>query len=388
MKIAIPLCFAFVLWSGLAFAGTLNRSHDADSMLNLSSGDVAQLQQDVGKVPFDVRLLVESAPSVSALGNDAHQAIEGFPNSMVIAIDPAGHIAVRFGKGVGVKPGDFDSISKSGNAHFHNHEWVAGIETIVLRAQASAQSTTAISQSSTPIYVKQEQGLSTGTWVLIVVLVCGFAGLAIWLYRRNRKDREEYKRVLDETREEAAELRSRNVDEMTLPENDPPAPRRSPTPAPTRSASYSRERAPLPASVPYSPPARTYAPAPVQAPVIINNPVPMYGNSYGGGGSDLLTGMLIGESLERPRVVEREVIVEREARHSYSRDDDAGGGGSTFDGGSSSFSSSTSDDAGGSSSTFDSSGSDSSFSSDSSSSSDSSFSDSGSSDGGGGGGDF
>ena len=135
MKIAIPLCFAFVLWSGLAIAGTLNRSHDADSMLNLSSGDVAQLQQDVGKVPFDVRLLVESAPSVSALGNDAHQAIEGFPNSMVIAIDPAGHIAVRFGKGVGVKPGDFDSISKSGNAHFHNHEWVAGIETIVLRAR-------------------------------------------------------------------------------------------------------------------------------------------------------------------------------------------------------------------------------------------------------------
>ncbi len=343
-KIVFLLCLALMFWSGRALAGTFAQS-DASSLLNLTPGDVAQLQHDAASAPFDVKLLVESVPSVSQLGSDAHQAVTS-PNVVVVGIDPVGnHVSVRFGKNIGVKQGDFDSVSKSGNAHFHNREWVAGIETIVLRAQASAQSSTAISQSSEPVYVKQ--GLSGEVIFLIVVLVCGFAGLAIWLYRRQRADRDKSIEAMNELREEASEYRTRNVEMMTMPDSasDPVPGRRrtvqSAQPAQSRrSAVQPRSRpapAPLPPSVPWTPPA--------PAPVIVDR-----------SGNDFATGLLVGEALSQPRVAEREVVVEREERHSRrSRDrddDDAGGSSSTFDGSDSSFGTSKSDDSGGSDSSY------------------------------------
>jgi len=166
--------------------GTFNRNPEADTLLNLTPGDVAQLQKDAADMPFDVQLLVENVSTIAALGQDAHAAVTG-PNIMVLAIDPvAGHVLTRFGKSTGVKPSDFDSISKAGNAHFHNHEWVAGIETVVIRAQASAQTSTGIAQSSAPVVV--EHGLSGGTWLLIALLGAGFVGIIVWLYRRSQRE--------------------------------------------------------------------------------------------------------------------------------------------------------------------------------------------------------
>ena len=331
--------------------GTFNRNPEADTLLNLTPGDVAQLQKDAADMPFDVQLLVENVSTIAALGQDAHAAVTG-PNIMVLAIDPvAGHVLTRFGKSTGVKPSDFDSISKAGNAHFHNHEWVAGIETVVIRAQASAQTSTGIAQSSAPVVV--EHGLSGGTWLLIALLGAGFVGIIVWLYRRSQRDREGYEKALDANRLETAELVSRNVEEMTLPSTTPSRRRtvQSTQPAMNR---RSATQAPLPPSVPWTGPRATYSSAPVDTrPVVTTAVMPAPADDR------FAEGLLIGEALARP---EREVVVEREERptrrHHRARvrddddDNDSGGGGSVFDGGGSSFTPSTSDDAGGSDSSY------------------------------------
>lgn len=352
--------------------GTFNRNPEADTLLNLTSGDVAQLQKDVAGMPFDVQLLVENVSTIAALGQDAHAAVTG-PGIMVLAIDPvAGHVLTRFGKSTGVKPSDFDSISKAGNAHFHNHEWVAGIETVAIRAQASAQTSTGIAQSSAPVVV--EHGLSGGTWLLIALLGAGFIGIIVWLYRRSQRDREGYEKALDANRLETADLVGRNVEEMTLP--DDPHTRNAKvlfpdsTPSPGRTVdgdgylqpksrrrtvqsaqpTMSRRSAVQPTSQPpWTGPRSTYSSAPVPVtPVVTTAVMPE---------DRFAEGLLIGEALSRP---EREMVVEREVpsrRHSRSRvrdddDDDSGGSDSVFDGGRSNFTTSQSDDAGGSDSSY------------------------------------
>ncbi len=343
MKLTLPLVIALLLVPSLALAGTFSRNPDADTLLGLSGADIAQLQNDAQGWPFDVKLLVERVDSVSTLGRDAHNLVTN-PNVMVLAIDPSGRVLTRFGKGTGVKTGDFDSISKAGNEHFHNHKWVQGVELVVARAQASAQATVSMSQSATPVTIEHTHGMSGGTVFLIILLFGGMTALVIWLVRRSRKQGEEFKSALDANRMETAELVSRNVDSMTESDQMQDFERRLRASQPARPAPVSR---PTPAYRGPTPPP-VYAP-PAPAPVIINNQQPSRTDD------GFVEGMLLGQALSQPRVVEREVIVERDSGYSRRRyrDDDDGGGGSSMFSNPSPSRVQEDDDNGGSSSTFD-----------------------------------
>lgn len=345
MKFITPVFALLVtLYATTASAGTIIVR---DSANFVPASDVSKLQLDATQWPFDVHVLAEVAPDHNTLEDDAHNSVDN-PNVLVIAVDPTHHkTIVRFGNATGVKPGDYDSISQAGNAHFRSHEIAQGIEAIVIRSVASKQATVAISVSNAPVVV--QQGLSAPTWFLIALFAGSLAGIVIWLVRKSRKDRESFEKALDDNRLETSELMSRNVEAMTSDSQwgavagATPA---VPTPAVRPPSTYSA-RAP-----------RTYA-RPAVAPVYTQPVVIQQNNS-----NDFLTGMLVGEMLEDKRdvVVEREVVRERREETSY----DSGGSSSSSDSGSSSWGSSSSDDSGGSSSSWDSGS-----SSDSSSSSDS-----------------
>jgi hypothetical protein len=306
-----------------ARAGTfMERERDGTHLLN--SGDLSYLTNASRTMPFDLRVLFETTSSVDELETDAHEAVAS-ANVVVVAIDPSHHkTIVRFGTATGVKAGDFDSISKAGNAHFRSGEWAAGIEAIAIRAKASRDAVVALSQSNEPVVV--QGGLDPWAWGLIAALVVGFAGLALWIWRKGKHERAQYEKVLNETTAEAQELRSRNIKEADWESKIGAA-------APTAPASASRVAAPVRRQR-----GRTVQTVAVPQPQVIVRD----------GGNDFLTGMLVGESMNRPApttVVEREVVHER----------DSGGSSSSYDSGSSSSDSSSSD-SGGSSSSWDSGG--------------------------------
>jgi hypothetical protein len=317
---------AAVSWALGASAGSIEIRDNAGF---IPPSDVVRLRADQASWPFDVHVLAEVVDTRDTLEDDAHRAVTN-PQVVVLAVDPTHHrTVVRFGNETGVKSGDYDSIAQAGGAHFRAHEVADGFEAMITRVRASREAARAISTSSTPVIV--QEGLSGGTWWLIALSFACFAGLAVWLYRRSKRDREVFSAALDENRLETAELRSRNVEEMLYDDTGV----RAHAPRPVTAMRSGRVAgAPMPSPVVSSPV--------ITSPVIVNNT----------GGNDLLTGMLIGEELNRPRVVER--VVEREER---SRSEDSGGSSSSWDSGSSVSSSSSSDDSGGASSSYDSGGS-------------------------------
>lgn len=336
-----------------------------DNASYIPSGDVAALQSE--SLPFDVHILTEDVPNRTRLENDAHAGVTG-ANVMVLAIDPVHHhVECRFGSNTGVKVGDFDSIARAGNAHFHAGEVRQGIEAVLFRAKASAETSTAISQSSVPVVVTN--GMSGGEKTFIVLLFAGVALTWWYFWRRAKAAKAEFQKTLEDNQLEMAELRTHNVENMLYDDASTKtggAPvRRVATPT------YNARRV----SVPVSPPV---------GPSFVNNPVyapPVVVQQNDG----LLEGMLIGEAMadrgsRTERVVEEREVVRERSRSS----DDAGGGGSDWGGSSTDYTrdDSPSYDSGGSSSDYDSGGSSSSW--------DSGSSDSGSSggDSGGGGSDW
>ncbi len=393
-KLHVLLLTAFLLcWANVAFAGTIV-VHDSTGWV--PSGDISALRNESGNWPFEVHLLVENASSFQALEDHAHTAVDG-TNVMVIAIDPAHHKTVtRFGTSTGVKSGDYDSISQAGNAHFRSHEIRQGIEAIIQRAKASKEATTAISSSNTPVVLKQ--GLGVGTWLCIILGFVALCGFIVWLVRRQKKDRDSFEKALNDNRDETSELRSRNIREMAYEDALEDASKKKTARAQASSDDDDvdpqprrRRRSAAPAPVYTPPPAPVYSAPMYSAPVAVSQPGPVViNNSSNNSSGDLLTGVLIGESLSRPRrdevIVEREIIHDRGGYSSSYSSNDSGGSSSSWDSGSSSSwsdSSSSSDDSGGSSSSWDS-GSSSSFDTGSSDSSSSSFDSGGSSDSGGG----
>jgi len=117
--------------------------HDEQNLL--TSSDVSAIQHAASAWPFDTHVLIANEPSTDALDDAAHRAITS-PHVTAIAVDPAHHhVAVRFGAATRVHAGDFDSITKAGNAFFRSGEWAVGINAIGTRAEASAKSHVALS---------------------------------------------------------------------------------------------------------------------------------------------------------------------------------------------------------------------------------------------------
>jgi hypothetical protein len=325
----------------VALAGTIT-VHDSAGFV--PSGDIEKLRTDANDWPFDVHILAQNVASLDMLEENAHLAVTG-PNVLVIAIDPAHHkTVVRFGNSTGIKPGDYDSISAAGNAHFRAHNIAQGFEVILARARASRESVSALSTSTTPVVITNERGLSWSAWLGIVLLFTGFVTVIVLLYRRSKRNQEAFQAALDENRLETSELRSRNIEEMTMPN----------AARPVVFPSTVRTSMPLRSDGSAIPP--TYAPtafAPSPSPIVQQTTVVQPSNNDG-----LLTGILLGESLaqssRRDRVIEHEVIVEREVEHHRSdRSDDAGGSSSSYQPASSwEAPSTTSHDSGGSSSSW------------------------------------
>lgn len=328
LALLIGLCL--LVWSGVSDAGNL-AVHDYANWI--PKGDLAALNSEAGAWPFDVHILVENADSRDILEDHAHLAVTG-PNVMAIAVDPTHHRTVtRFGTNTGVKPGDYDSITQAGNAHFRAHEVRQGLEAIVVRASASRQAVTAISASNEPVVLKE--GLGTGTWFCIVVGFFALGGFIVWLVRKQKRDRENFERALDDNRLETSELVSRNTRAIVDDED-------------TYTAQY--------------PTKRTYKTKGISAHISVPTvqPSTIVVNS-GSNNNDLLTGMLIGEELSRPTreyvpapVYAPAPVPSYTPSPSYSNDD-SGGSSSSWDSGSSSWDSgSSSSDSGGSSSSWDS----------------------------------
>jgi hypothetical protein len=347
--VSLLLLLGLMALAPTAFAGEIIVR---DQAALLTADDVVTLKNRRADFSFDVVVLAENAPDAATLEDHAHQAVDR-PNLLVVAIDP-GHqrVVTRFGTGLGVKMPDRESITAAGNAHLRAREPAPGILAILYRAKASAESAVPLTAATgAPVVV--QQGLSTGTWVGIGLVIALFVGLAVWLFQKLRSERSEYQRALDENREETSDLRTRNIEAMTLPTPE----RRSsvgsfPRPSPRIEPSY-------------------YPPTPAArggGSVVVTNNVVTGG---GGGSSDLATGILLGEALARPH--ERERIV-YEPAPSYHRDPDpysppayvppapaapsydGGGSSSSYGSSSSSYGSSSSYDSGGSSSSFDSGG--------------------------------
>jgi len=318
---------------------TINIHDDAGTF---SPADVTALQTAAAQWPFDVQVITSSSLSKSALESRVHKAVDE-PGVVAIGLDPTHkNVVVHFGKGVGVTPSQWSSISSAGNSAFKEARWADGVvkiaeKTIGLRTQTSTT-------QSTPAQIPgPATNSNTGWWIFgTVVLVVAIGGFFWW---KNKRREEEHERKIEELDEEIAEKRVRNMEEEAWADKFRDKAREVSS-KPRRSN-----------QIPDPPPPAMPPPAPAMRPVYVAAPaapttVVVNQTSSSGGNGDLLTGYALGSlSARRDRVYERDVYVEREvrSRRRYDDDDDTGGASSSFG---SSSSVSDDDDSGGSASSF------------------------------------
>lgn len=169
-----------MLSSAWADAGTL---HVRDGANLLAPSDVATLETEVRRYPFDVLILTSSD---FATKDDLERRVSGDvrANAVVVGIDPTHrHTSVHFGKSVGISPNQFTGIEKSGSPYFKNAEWREGIHTILSRAsqeqQAPAGATGSTANGSTAAATPGRSLFFGGLLFIVVIAVCvvliGFA---------------------------------------------------------------------------------------------------------------------------------------------------------------------------------------------------------------------
>lgn len=261
-----------------------------DDLGKLTGHDVSDIQRAAGDWPFDTQVLIVSAESSNRLDDMAHNAITN-PHVVAIAVDPPHHhTSVRFGTATGVKAGDYDSITKAGSAHFRSGEFGAGIVAIGTRAEGSSKAHVAMAQSNEPVIV--EHGWSAGTWfVFILVFGAAITGLA-FLFRRWRKAQQRIEADLAETRDQASQLLTRNIEEgswMNRFKENQAAAKKDDVTYTVRGPNLATQAIPRPA--PAYVPGEREIPTAAPSTVVIER---------GSSTDDLLTGMIIGESMNRP----------------------------------------------------------------------------------------
>lgn len=291
--------------------------------------------------PFETRVILDSYSNKAAVEAAAHSCVDR-PNIVCIVIDP-GHrfTSTHFGTTTGVRASDFNLISAAGNSRFKTGDWLGGIQAIGDRATESSVSarTSAVTYNNTshtyqtPTAVVVQQHVDVSGWWIAFGLVC-FGGLiwaAVALTRRQKRIDND----MNEYRNEADELRSRNIEQMTMKTTVSSGVARTSTRGRTSYPSSSYPRA----SAPSAPVASGVV---QQSTTIVNNG----GGGYNNGVGDVLLGYELGR-ISNPAPV-REVVHEvyTPPAPSYS---DGGGSSSSFG---DSFSSSDSSDSGGSSSDF------------------------------------
>lgn len=297
-----------------------------DQTGTLSQGDIARLQAIAS--PLDVKVRLAATETRGELDVDVGQMVTS-ANTLAIGVDPVHRYTfTHFGTGTGISRGDFQAIARAGNGEFHQGHWAEGINAIVASASAaSSREAAATGVVVQPTTVVEHEA---PVWPFILgggLFVLMFAVFVHWFRRRASK----LDAAVDGLNQEANEHRARNVEEQAW--HDEFAAKHAP-------AKLSRPPSRGVRSVPSSP---AYAPAAQAVPSIVNN---QPGNS-----NDLLTGVLIGESMARAEPAPVIVETPRSIDSGYSSGSDSssfstpssfdsggfsggfGGGGGGFDGG-------------------------------------------------------
>jgi uncharacterized membrane protein YgcG len=364
--------FAIMLISGAARARVA--VHD-------SAGIIPQSQQDAliaegSRWPFDLHVLTGAFPSPAALDTAVHRCITA-PNVVCIGIDPVHHKTnIHVGTATGIPASD-GLLSSVGNSYFKDKDYQGGIEAIAGRARALATTVVPTPIHNTPVYTVQQPvqvhidspastGMSTGWWLFLFFMIA-LAGIVVYYVRRAVKTAKKVNEDMNDFRDEAFEMSSRNMEERDFHEK---------LKAKITTKQPMAPAAPITNTAPVAP-ARVVTTAPNTTP---GGSTTVVHNHISGSGSGASTGdMLLAYELGRISNPTQVVVAPNPVVHEVVRETipaDSGGSSSNWD------TKADDNDSGGSSSSWDSGSSD-------SGSSDSGSSDSGSSssDWGGGGGD-
>ncbi len=254
-----------------------------------------------------------------------HACGSASPNAVCIGVNPRGHFTtVYYGIDVAASSAA-ETIKKAGNPSFRAGDWSQGVKDILVRAEAVSHSRAGVAVINQPV-TTVEHPVSALPFVIGFGFLGGFVLLA---YVAIRKQRAAMKLAIENSQREAAEMASRNIRAETRESAARPAPR----------ARRTNEAAiPTPRHVP-RPPIPPSPPAPFvhSSTVVVDR-----------GGNDFATGLVLGQAISQPRIVEREIIREtpryrtpdpEPARSSYSSSDSgssswsdssSGGGSSDF----------------------------------------------------------
>jgi uncharacterized membrane protein YgcG len=321
----------------------------------LSHSQVEALTAKAHAYPFDIHVLIGTGSgSRAAFERDVDQAITPGSRAVSIGVDPTHHFShVYASASLGLPSGP--TVASAGNVFFRHGDLVEGIDAIAAKANdLQVQTRTVTSQTGMPIVI-HEHKTAEGVWWALGGLAALVAVVVVWaIWRARRRDAAAAAARAD-LEMEAAELRSRNIEEQAW--HDKLAARRrsepvagaTPLPVEPTYARYARAGQAAPSPMP----APSYVPQAPQ-PVIINQVPPS---------SSVLDTMLEVEmirDLDRDRyrpapVIEREVVVERDTSSSsslFGSDDSSSSsswGSSDDSSSSSSFDSGGGGDSGGSS---------------------------------------
>lgn len=286
------------------------------------------------RTPLDVKVLFTSADTRIGLEMQVHDMVTT-ANTLAIGVDPLHHYAfVHFGTGTGIRHGDYIPIERAGNGEFHLGNWGAGVRAIVNAASAASsqtqQSEVVIQQPVTVV----EHHAAVWPYLLGFGLLAA-ACLLAWRWMRRRSISIE--NAAQEARDEAQEMRARNIEEQgwhdRLGEKMGATPAASPAQpvAQIRSIPPAMDVLAVPGPLPRPTRETVFRQPPYQQPSYAPAAVPIIVNQ---GSNDLLTNMLLIDALERPqREIVREVVREPVYDWGGGSSSDSGGGGSSFDSG-------------------------------------------------------
>lgn len=384
-----------LLMSSVAFAGVT--IHDRAGVM--TTAQQSSLVANGNRWPFDLHVVTGAFPNPNVMNTTVDHCVTG-PNVVCIGVDPVHHkTVVRAGAAVGL-PSD-NSIAAAGNSYFRVGDYQGGIEAIASRARELAHTVVNTPHNTvvTTPYIQQPQvqvhidnpvptGMTTGWWLFLFGMIA-LAGIVIYYVVRAVKTTKKINEDMNDFRDEAFEMSSRNLEERDFHEK-------------------LKAKMPVTTTKVVTPTTQTVVQTvPVSgqggqvviptAPAGVAPSTTVVHNHYGNTGSNstltgsVMTDVMLAEALTRPStpvvapapvVVEREVVRETHSDSGSSSSWNNDDGGNSNSGSSSSWGSSDNDSSSGSSSSWDSGSSSSSDSSSSWDSGSSSSWDSGSSGGG------
>ena len=260
-----------------------------DSTGALSSQAKAELEAVQTRFPLHV--VFKEEPSQAALGKDMDACV-ATPSTICIGVDP-GHrwTSSRFGVDSGIKSGDFAQVSRAGNLDFKQGDWVGGIKAIVSRAELLSTK----SNAPTAVVIQNpiiEHPVPVWPFFLGFGALAAVGGYVLWATRRRTKRvLEEADKAIQDVRGEAAELAGRNIkDERWERSLDESLARKAAIPAKAKEEDF----CPVCSTPIVKRKCSCRQPAAPAPP----SPVVVAGSSSG---SDLVTGLVIGEALAADR---------------------------------------------------------------------------------------